>query len=66
MSHCFWEPLGNPLWSMPHLNPLITPSAEKGHREPMTINVCASINYILISSAVWGEESEEEEESKEF
>ena len=27
---------------MPHLNPLITPSTEMGHREPMTINAFAS------------------------
>ena len=28
---------------MPHLNPLITPSTEMGHREPMTINAIVSI-----------------------
>jgi hypothetical protein len=31
---------------MPHLNPLITPFTELGHREPMTINAFASINIV--------------------
>jgi hypothetical protein len=33
------------LGPMPHLNPLITPSTEMGHREPMTIIAFASIHF---------------------
>jgi hypothetical protein len=32
---------------MPHLNHLITPSTEMGHRQPMTINAFASSFHLL-------------------
>jgi hypothetical protein len=37
---------------MLHLNPLITPSTEMGHREPMTINAFASSFFSGIG--FWG------------
>jgi hypothetical protein len=41
--------------SQPHLNPLITPSTEMGHREPMTINAFASITIPLPKLAEEGD-----------
>jgi hypothetical protein len=41
-----------PLGPMTHLNPLITPSIEMGHREPMTINAfTSSFTLLLLTDA---------------